>query len=150
MVGLELGFVLSKGMVMVMVNLFSKNPVWASKMGEKFGRSKQPVNNRRHERYGMRFPVTLHFEDGEVVRGFSEDVSLSGFFVVTPYTETMVLDRLGAGTIQLGQDSYTFQCCVSRLTPTGIGVTLNQGYAMLGLAIANYVYKEISTFSLKR
>lgn len=123
---------------------------WRSTTRERIGRTKKPANNRRHERYGMRFPVTLLFDDGEEVKGFSEDVSLSGFFVSTSYSTSMVLDRLGKGTIQLGQDSYTFHCRVSRLMPNGIGVTLNQDYAMLGLAITNHVFQELATVKLAK
>ncbi|MBF0262875.1 MAG: PilZ domain-containing protein [Magnetococcales bacterium] len=133
-----------------MGDAFKRGSNGQSMSREQSGRAKQPANNRRHERYGMRFPVTLHFEDGEEVRGFSEDVSLSGFFVATGYSANMALDRLGKGTIHLGQDSYTFHCRISRLMPNGIGVTLNQDYAMLGLAITNHLFKELATVTLTK
>ncbi|MEO5344959.1 MAG: PilZ domain-containing protein [Magnetococcus sp. YQC-9] len=123
-----------------------KSPFQTTK---KRGAPQEPVNQRRHERYGMRFPVTLHFDDGLVVQGLSEDVSLSGFFVALDKPCAMELDRLARGTIVLGKDSYTFHCRISRVIPQGIGVTLNQDYAMLGLAITNYVFQELSKVSLR-
>ncbi|MBF0214220.1 MAG: PilZ domain-containing protein [Magnetococcales bacterium] len=111
--------------------------------------NKKAAEQRRHARYGMRFPVTLTFEDGEVVQGFSEDVSLTGFFVVTRLVEgASFLDRFGKGTIELGKDRYTFQCRVARQTAQGIGVLLTKDYAILGYAITRYVFDGISSLRL--
>ncbi|MBF0270607.1 MAG: PilZ domain-containing protein [Magnetococcales bacterium] len=111
-------------------------------------RFQKPSNQRRHERYGMQFPVTLSLDDGETLQGYSEDVSLTGFFVVMRPGSVVYVDRCGKGTIQLGKDQYTFQCRVTRQTPTGVGVLLTKDCAILGYAITNYVFNEMSSTHL--
>ncbi|MBF0189689.1 MAG: PilZ domain-containing protein [Magnetococcales bacterium] len=112
------------------------------------GRSRQPSNQRRHQRYGMQFPVVITFDDGEIVKGFSEDVSLTGFFVVMSPGSVAYEERCGKGTIQLGKDQYTFQCRVTRQISTGIGVLLTKDCAILGYAITNYVFNQLSSVHL--
>ncbi|MBF0629255.1 MAG: PilZ domain-containing protein [Magnetococcales bacterium] len=105
-------------------------------------------NKRRHERFNMQFPVTLVFDDGETVQGFSSDVSLSGFFVTTRANLGAMMNRQGKGTVQLGPDRYTFQCRVIRQTAHGIGLILTRDCAVMGYAISTYIFNEISSLPL--
>ncbi|MBF0627000.1 MAG: PilZ domain-containing protein [Magnetococcales bacterium] len=110
-------------------------------------RSRSAVDHRKHERYGMRFPVTVVFEDGTTLHGHSEDVSLTGFFVVCPGVMVAV-DRHGQGTIQLGQDRHTFHCRVARQTPAGLALSITKDCAILGYAITNHLFNQLSSVRL--
>ncbi|MBF0614356.1 MAG: PilZ domain-containing protein [Magnetococcales bacterium] len=110
----------------------------------------KPPDQRGHERYGMCFPVTITFENGERLHGESEDVSLTGFFMVTPQDGRDHLERVGSGTIQLGKEHYTFACRVARQTARGIALNITKDCAMLGYAIANFVFNEMSSKRLCR
>lgn len=101
-------------------------------------------DHRRNERYNFRFPVTVSFANGVTLHGFSRDVSLKGFFVIT-HQSTVQHGMQGIGTVQLGQERYSFPCRVVRQTGVGIGVSVDKSAAMLGYAITTHIFNEISS-----
>ncbi|MBF0180260.1 MAG: PilZ domain-containing protein [Magnetococcales bacterium] len=103
---------------------------------------------RRHERYFMQFHVSIVFEDGQVLQGISHDVSLAGLFVHARPTRELEEAMNGEGTIQLGKDRYTFKCRVARRNASGYGIDIIRNNPILGFAITNHIFNQISTCRL--
>ncbi|MBF0295792.1 MAG: PilZ domain-containing protein [Magnetococcales bacterium] len=103
---------------------------------------------RRHERYFMQFPVSIVFENGQTLQGISHDVSLAGLFVHARPTLDMEETTNGEGTIQMGKDRYTFKCRVARRNAAGFGISIVRNNPILGFAITNHIFNQISTCRL--
>ncbi|MBF0379718.1 MAG: PilZ domain-containing protein [Magnetococcales bacterium] len=103
------------------------------------------MENRRKERYDLRFPFRFEMENGEIFQGHTQDISTSGVMLNTNKKSPIgdEVGKVGLGQVVLYNETYKFKCRVVRLTNKGIALYYDD-HGILGHAITMCIYNELA------